>query len=105
MISDTRAYGTPIQQTTTYERQPTSGTLLSVTDALGRKTAYTYDALGETTSVTRLAGTASAVTTNYSYPPLVSLNYGLNSPSFGSPSSLSATRRRSTTTAPGVSSL
>jgi RHS repeat-associated protein len=43
-----------------------------VTDALGRRTAYTYDALGNVTSVQRLAGTADAVTTQYTYEPIFS---------------------------------
>lgn len=85
MNSDTLGLGTPQQQTITYECQPVSGLLLSNTDALGRKTSYSYDALGETTSVTRLAGTGSAVTTYFSYPPLQSGNYVLTSPSFGKP--------------------
>ena len=88
LTSDTVGLGTPQQETTTYELQPVSGVILSSTDALGRKTAYTYDALGETTSVTRLAGTSQAVTTYLSYPPLVTLNGVLSSPSFGSPSSV-----------------
>ncbi|MGH2459982.1 MAG: RHS repeat-associated core domain-containing protein, partial [Chloroflexota bacterium] len=41
----------------------------SVTDALGRVTSYTYDALGNVTSVTRLAGTSGAVTTTMTYDP------------------------------------
>nr|WP_275577127.1 RHS repeat-associated core domain-containing protein [Dyella flava] len=39
----------------------------SETDALGRTTAFTYDALGNVLSVTRLSGTSSAVTTNFTY--------------------------------------
>ena len=88
LTSDTVGLGTPQQQTANYELQPVSGLILSSTDALGRNTKYTYDALGETASVTRLAGTSNAVTTYFSYPPLVSLNYALTSPSFGSPSSV-----------------
>ncbi len=47
LTSDTVGYGTPQQETTTYELQSISGLTLSTTDALGRKTAYTYDAFGE----------------------------------------------------------
>lgn len=64
--SDTRAYGTPLAQTTSYVREP-SGLLDSMTDALGRTTAYTHDALGNVTSVTQLSGTANAVTTQFTY--------------------------------------
>lgn len=83
--SDTRGLGTPQQETITYQRQPDSGLFLSVTDALGRQTAYSYDALAEVTSVTQLANTPQAVTTLMSYPPLQSGNYILTSPSFAQP--------------------
>ena len=64
-LSDTRALGTPIEQTTTYERA-VSGLVLSVTDPLGRRTAFTRDTKGNITSVTRLAGSAQAATTSLS---------------------------------------
>lgn len=64
--SDTHAYGTSLAQTTTYQREP-SGLVDSQTDALGRTTAYTYDALGNVLSVTRLSGTSNAVTTRFTY--------------------------------------
>ncbi|GGA37688.1 hypothetical protein GCM10010981_28540 [Dyella nitratireducens] len=64
--SDTQAYGTSLAQTTTYQREP-SGLLDGETDALGRTTAYTYDALGNVTSVTRLSGTPNAVTSQFTY--------------------------------------
>jgi RHS repeat-associated protein len=65
-VSDTRALGAPVEQTTTYERA-VSGLVLSVTDPLGRKTAFTRDTKGNITSVTRLAGSAQAATTSLSY--------------------------------------
>lgn len=83
--SDTRGLGTPQQETITYQRQPDSGLFLSITDALGRQTAYSYDALAEVTSTTQLAGTNQAVTTLLSYPPLQSGNYILTSPNFAQP--------------------
>jgi len=83
--SDTRGFGTPQQETITYQRQPDSGLFLSITDALGRQTAYSYDALGEVTSIIQLAGTNQAVTTLLSYPPLQSGSYILTSPSFAQP--------------------
>ncbi|HUB88265.1 MAG TPA: RHS repeat-associated core domain-containing protein, partial [Dyella sp.] len=64
--SITEAYGTSLAQTTTFQREP-SGLLDSETDALGRTTAYTYDALGNVTSITRLSGTSNAVTTQFAY--------------------------------------
>ena len=67
-VSDTRALGAPIEQTTTYERA-VSGLVLSVTDPLGRTTAFTRDTKGNITSVTRLAGSAQAATTSLSYAP------------------------------------
>ncbi|WP_080485695.1 MULTISPECIES: RHS repeat-associated core domain-containing protein [Burkholderia cepacia complex] len=64
--SDTLAYGTSLAQTTTYKREA-SGLVDSETDALGRTKAYTYDALGNVLSVTRLSGTSNAVTTRFTY--------------------------------------
>src|SRR5947207_9344025 len=43
--------------------------ILSTTDALNRQTTYTYDALGNVTSITRLAGTPNAVTSRFAYEP------------------------------------
>src|SRR5579864_5821093 len=40
-----------------------------MTDPLNRQTSFTYDQTGNVISVTRLAGTANAVTTNLSYVP------------------------------------
>jgi RHS repeat-associated protein len=54
---------------TVYNTDSGSGEILGVTDPLGRTTAYTYDANGNTTSVTRLAGTSAAVTTTFAYDP------------------------------------
>ncbi len=64
--SDTHALGQPEQQTVTYAYYA-DNTLQSVTDALGRVTSFDYDANGNTTRVTRLAGTPNAVTTTFSY--------------------------------------
>jgi RHS repeat-associated protein len=64
--SITEAYGTPLAQTTTFQREP-SGLVDSQTDALGRTTTYAYDALGNVTSVTQLSGTSNAVTTHFTY--------------------------------------
>lgn len=68
-LTDTRAQGTAVEQTFTYERQSGTNLILSVTDPLNRETAYTYDSFGNITSVTRLEGTAGEVTTSYTYEP------------------------------------
>ena len=68
--SETRAYGKPEQQTATFNRQPLSGLLLSTTDALNRTATYTYDLMGNATSVTALAGTPNATMTSMSYNSL-----------------------------------
>lgn len=70
VTSDTYALGKTEQQTITYNRQPVSDLLLSVTDALSRQTSYTYDPMGNVTSITLLAGTPSATTTTLSYEPV-----------------------------------
>jgi RHS repeat-associated protein len=69
ILTDTRALGTPEEQTTTYEREAGTNLVLSMTDPLGRKTAHTYDAMGNVTAITRLAGTPEAVTTAFAYEP------------------------------------
>ena len=66
-LTDTRAYGQPEAQTTTYVRQAGTNLVTSLTDALGRTTAYTYDTMGNVTGVTRLSGTGNAVTTTATY--------------------------------------
>jgi RHS repeat-associated protein len=67
VTNDTQALGKTEQQIVTYTRQPVSGLITSMVDALSRQTNYSYDALGNITSITRLAGTGNAVTTNLSY--------------------------------------
>lgn len=69
--SNTRAYGTPLAQTTTYVRGVGSNPnlLQSATDALNRTTAYTYDSNGNLASVTNLAGTAAAATWSFTHEP------------------------------------
>ena len=62
------AYGQPEQQTTTIVLDATN-LVQSVTDALGRKTTLSYDGFGNVTGVTRLAGTANAVTDSFTYDP------------------------------------
>jgi RHS repeat-associated protein len=69
--SDSRAYGASIQQVTTYAYSA-DNLLQSTTDALGRTTAYTYDAKGNLTELTKLSGTSGAVSTSYTYEPMFS---------------------------------
>jgi len=52
---------------TVYNRDPGTNLLLSVTDAMNRTKAFTYDSAGNTTSVTYLAGTTNAATTLLTY--------------------------------------
>jgi len=68
IMSDTHAVGQPEEQTTTYTYY-SDNLIQSKTDALGRTTTYDYDANGNLTTMTRLAGTANAVTTSYAYEP------------------------------------
>jgi len=63
VLTDTYALGKPEQQTYTYEREMGTNLILSITDPLGRRTAYAYDGMGNVSGVTRLAGTGGAVTT------------------------------------------
>lgn len=64
--SDERAKGQPEQQTTTYTYYP-DNLLESMTDPLGRTTAYTYDVNGNPTQIVQLSGTSSPVTTTMTY--------------------------------------
>lgn len=70
MMTDTYGYGTPEQQAVTYERQPGTNLLLSVISPAGIKTAYAYDALGNTTEIIRNAGTNAEAKTRYTYEPV-----------------------------------
>jgi RHS repeat-associated protein len=67
--SENYALGTPEQQTFTYNWQSGTNLLQSILDPLGRTTTFTYDSMGNVTSVTRLAGTPNATTTSLSYEP------------------------------------
>ncbi|MFC0526115.1 RHS repeat-associated core domain-containing protein [Phytohabitans kaempferiae] len=65
--SDTAAHGTPLAQTLQTTRHPTTNLPTSYLDALNRRTDVGYDAYGNVTSVTELAGTAGARTTTIAY--------------------------------------
>ena len=79
-LTDTRAYGTSIAQTTTYTRDAASNLVTSMTDALGRQTAFTYNGQGKVLTVTRLAGTSNAVTTTFTYEPTFNLVASVTNP-------------------------
>ena len=64
----TRGLSTPIQQVTSYTRNPL-GQITQMVDPLNRTTTYGYDSAGNLTRVTRLATTANPVTTTYTYEP------------------------------------
>jgi RHS repeat-associated protein len=66
LTQEVRALGLPEQQTLTIERDA-ANVVLSVTDALGRKTRLSRDGFNNITGVTRLADTANAVTDSFSY--------------------------------------
>lgn len=53
----------------TFELQAGTNLILSVTDPLGRRTSDIYDSSGNVTSITLLAGTPEAVTTNLTHEP------------------------------------
>jgi RHS repeat-associated protein len=72
VLTDIKAFGTSIAQTTTFERQAGTNLPLTVTDPLNRKTRMTYDGLGNVLTRTRLADTPDAVTTTYTYEPTFS---------------------------------
>ena len=69
--SDTRAFGQPEQQTTTYTYFA-DNLINTVTDQLGRVTTYAYDVDANPTSITRLTGTPNAVTTTTQYDSMFS---------------------------------
>jgi RHS repeat-associated protein len=65
-LTDTR---TCCSGSITTERESGTNIITSFTDQIGRRTEFVNDSMGNVTSVTRLAGTAEAVTTTYSYEP------------------------------------
>lgn len=79
MTSNTYALGKPEQQAFTYAYYA-DNLLQSVTDQLARVSAFQYDANGNTTLVTRLSGTSSAVSTSFSYDPNFSQLTGVTDP-------------------------
>lgn len=72
-LTDTHAVGKPEVQTISVVRQAVTNSILSFTDPLNRKTVYEYDANGSVKKVTRLADTAAATSTSYTYEPKFNL--------------------------------
>lgn len=72
VTSDTQALGALEARTITTEHQAGSNLVTAVVDGLNRRTEYTYGRSGHVLTATRLAGTAEAVTTRYTYEPAFS---------------------------------
>src|SRR5215213_1497230 len=68
-LTDTAAYGTADQQGVLFERETGTNFLRAIVDAMGRRTEYNYDTMGNLTSMIALAGTTSAATTSMTYEP------------------------------------
>jgi RHS repeat-associated protein len=69
--SDTLALGKPEQETTTYTYYP-DNLINTVTDQLGRATAYVYDVNDNPSSITWLSGTSNAVSVSAVYDSMFS---------------------------------
>jgi RHS repeat-associated protein len=65
--SDTRALGQAVEQVTVKARLSGSQMLDTVTDELGRVTAFQYDSNGNVTSIERLFGTTDVVTRSFAF--------------------------------------
>lgn len=64
--TDTLAYATPLAQTYRFERD-SEGRMTARVDPLGRRTEYEYDASGNDSRITALAGTAHATSAAATY--------------------------------------
>ncbi len=65
VLTDTKAFGTGVAETTTSEYDTDGVRLKASTDALQRKTTYVYDDLGQVKEKTVLAGTPDARTEKF----------------------------------------
>ena len=65
-VTDTKAVGQPEQQTLSYQYYA-DNLPKSVTDPLSRTTSFDYDALSNLTTLTKLSGTANAITATATY--------------------------------------
>ena len=66
LTQEIRALGKPEQQTVNIQRDA-DNIVLAVTDALGRTTQLSHDGFGNVSAVTRLYGSANAVTDSFTY--------------------------------------
>lgn len=73
VTASTRALGTSVEATTTYQLDSSTNAILSQTDPLGRTTQFSYDGMGNVTAVTFLYGTPAAATYSYTYTPQFNL--------------------------------
>jgi YD repeat-containing protein len=64
LVSETQAYGTPEAATWAYAYDPATAALTSVTNPDGETTTYAYDTQGNVTSVTDALGRTTAATYN-----------------------------------------
>ena len=78
VVKNTFPVGLPEQQVTTYE--VTAGRVTARTDALNRRTELQYDTLGNITRVTKLAGTANAISVATTYDPTFSVPLTVTDP-------------------------
>ncbi|MFC4853959.1 DNRLRE domain-containing protein [Actinophytocola glycyrrhizae] len=67
VLTDTKAYGTSLAQTTTYEYEAGGVRRKATVDPLNRRTTYLYDTHGFVREMTLLAGTAEARTEKWEY--------------------------------------
>ncbi len=65
--TDTIGFGTPLAQTFSFERDLSSGRMTARIDPLGRRTTYQYNADGQPTQITYLAGTPQARSVKLAY--------------------------------------
>ena len=78
IVRNTFALGLPEEQITTYELS--NGQLTASVDPLNRRTEYLYDSAGNTTRVTRLAGTTDAAITTMTYDPVFAKRLTITDP-------------------------
>ncbi|NPC70708.1 type IV secretion protein Rhs [Corallococcus exiguus] len=67
ITQDIYPLGTAEERETNFELDSSTGRLNALIDAMGRRTEYEYDAWGNVTQVTGLAGSPQAVSTQYTY--------------------------------------
>ncbi|MFI9811791.1 RHS repeat-associated core domain-containing protein [Saccharothrix variisporea] len=67
VLTETKAFGTPIAATTTTEYDSSGARRTASTDPLGRRTAYEYNDLGQVSKITQLDGTPDAKARRFEY--------------------------------------